>query len=315
MLNLSTRDILAAADAVYETQFSDTAFHPVVDGELLTALPAERIASPDGPSVPIVLGTTLDEARYWYYYLPELTRLPLLYFDPWLASIVGDDADTVKDAYRTARPGLSEAELGLAMVGDVGFRMPAIRMAEALAARGVDVRMYLATVPTIGLDGILGSPHAVELPFVFGTTAAAAEFVADDDANRRLSDRVQDLWVSFARGEEPSSDGLAWPLYDAESRATLILDPDLRVESDPYAGTREAWGEVRFDGSDPGLDRLTPLQFGGTPTYHPLVIAMVIGWQWFALGAVVVAALVVGIVLLVRRKRRSRATAADQAVA
>jgi len=308
VLDLSMERILEAANELYETQFSDTAFHPVVDGKLLTALPAERIASADGPSAPVILGTTRDEARYWYYYLPELPRLPGLFFDPWLEAVVGDRADEVKAAYRDLRPELNEAETGLAMVGDVGFRMPAIRMAEALSARGVDVRMYLATVPTLPMDGAMGSPHAVELPFVFGTTdvAFADGFVADDAANRALSDRVQDMWVAFTRDGSASSAGLDWPLYDAGSRQTLIMHPEFRVESDPDAATRAAWGDVSFDGAHPGLDALTPLQFEGTPTYHPLVIAAMVGWEWIAAGAVILVAVVIGIVLLVRWGLRRR---------
>jgi hypothetical protein len=63
---------------------------------------------------------------------------------------------------------------------------------------------------------------------------------------------------------------------------------------------------MRFDGTDPGLDRLTPLQYEGTNWYDPLVIAAVIGWPWVIAGFVVLVALVVGGVLLVRRVVRRR---------
>jgi para-nitrobenzyl esterase len=269
--------VLAIAGKLYESQFSDTAFHPVVDGDLLPRLPAGRIAWPDGPTKPVVIDTTLDEARYWLYYIPELLRLPRSCGQPWLESLVGDRADEIFDAYRKQRPGLTDGQVGIAIVGDVGFRMPAIRMAEAFAARGVDTRMYLATVPSIALDGALGSPHAVELPFVFGTTAAASNFVADNDANRALSDQVQNLWVSFARGGQVGSSTTTWPQYDTKNRSTLVLDTILRVENDPYPETRKVWGDMTFDGAHPGLDRITPLQFEGTNPYDLLIIAAVVG--------------------------------------
>lgn len=125
-------------------------------------------------------------------------------------------------------------------------------------------------------------------------------------ANRALSDRVQDMWVAFTRDGSASSAGLDWPLYDAGSRQTLIMHPEFRVESDPDAATRAAWGDVSFDGAHPGLDALTPLQFEGTPTYHPLVIAAMVGWEWIAAGAVILVAVVIGIVLLVRWGLRRR---------
>jgi hypothetical protein len=63
---------------------------------------------------------------------------------------------------------------------------------------------------------------------------------------------------------------------------------------------------MRFDGSDPGLERLTPLQFEGTNWTDPLVMAAVIGWPWVIAGLVVLIGLIVGAGLLVRRLVRRR---------
>ena len=308
ILDLSTAQVLETAREIYDTELSDTAFHPLVDGQVVPDLPMHRIASADGPSVPIVIGTNLDEARYWLYYIPELDRLPLRFYRPWLESLVGDRADEVIADYRTERPELDEAQTGMGMSGDVAFRMPAIRMAEAFADRGVPVWMYLATVTSPDLDGRMGSPHAIELPFVFDNLAAAGapEFVGDDPRNPALADALQELWVGFATTGVPVS---TWPRYDATSRSTLIVDHQLSVVDDPCRAARAAWGSMRFDGSDPGLDRLTPLQYEGTNWYDPFVIAAVIGWGWVIAGFVVLIALIVAVVLLVRRlvhRRRAR---------
>lgn len=313
--DLDTRSLLEAAHTVYETQLSDTAFHPVVDGELIPQLPARRLASDDGPDVPAIIGTTQDEARYWLTDVPELSRLPLLYAEPWVRAVAGDRADAVIAAYRAAHPEHSDGELIMAMAGDVTFRMPAIRMAESLVARDIPVRMYLAEMDSVALGGAMGSPHSVELPFVFGTTSAARGFVADSGANRALADRVQDLWVGFAGGEDPlRADGTEWPQYDSGTRDTLILDTRLRVEDDPDAGIRTVWDRVRFDGADPGLDRLTPLQYAGTSSTHPLILAAVIGWQWVWAGFGVLALVVAATVwLVVRGRRRHRPTRVSRA--
>lgn len=311
ILELSTEEVLETARAIYDTELSDTAFHPLVDGEIVPELPMRRIASADGPSVPIVIGTNLDEARYWLYYIPQLDRLPLRLYRPWLESLVGDRADEVVAAYQGERPELDQAQTGMAMSGDVAFRMPAIRMAEAFSDRGVPVWMYLATITSPDLDGRLGSPHAIELPFVFDNLEAdrAPEFVGDDPRNPALADTVQELWVEFATTGAPVS---TWPTYDATARSTLIIDHELSVVDDPYPASRSTWGSMRFDGSDPGLERLTPLQYEGTNWYDPLVIAAVIGWGWVIAGFVVLIGLIVAVVLLVRRSiRRRRARAAS----
>ncbi|MFN8156972.1 MAG: carboxylesterase family protein [Candidatus Nanopelagicales bacterium] len=313
VLSLSTQEVLDAAEKVYSSQFSDTAFHPVIDGQLVPAAPMARLSEPTGPSKPILMGTNLDEARYWYYYVPELARLPHSFYVPWLESLVGDRAGDVWQTYQQARPDLTDSEIGLAIAGDVGFRMPAIRMAEALSARGVPVRMYLATVKSIDLDGTMGSPHAIELPYVFGTLKAANTFAADDAAGQQLARQVQDLWTSFAATGTPTSAGVSWPVYDSAKRATLILDTGLTTQDDPYPTTRETWSTVTFDGTDPGLDRLTPLQYAGTSYYTPDVILSVYGWPTVlgALAAIVgVIVLLVWFVRRLVRRRRGRRTEA-----
>lgn len=273
VLTMSSTKILSASSKVYATSLSDTAFHPVVDGQLLKQLPADRIASANGPTAPVIIGTTLDEARYWLYFMPEVELAPREYHMPWLRSLVGKRAESIYNAYKRERPDLTQGQLGLALVGDVGFRMPAIRMAESLRQRGVDVRMYLATVKSIAHYGRMGSPHAVELPFVFGTLSGASDFVADNPANQRLSPRIQDLWVSFARDGRPKSGNLSWNEYDTDRRSTMILDHRLRNDSDPYPLSRKAWGTTRFDGTDPTLDRLTPLDYPGSDLTSPEVAA------------------------------------------
>ena len=309
LAHLSTDQLLDTARRLYDTEFSDTAFHPVVDGTLVPDLPMKRIASADGPSVPMIIGTNLDEARYWLYYIPELDRLPLRYYQPWLESLAGDRADEVIADYRRERPELDQAQTGLALAGDVGFRMPAVRMAEALSARGVPVRMYLTTVPSPELDGRMGTPHAIELPFVFNTlqAARAPELVGDDPANAALAATTQQLWVAFARDGAPAAPGSPeWPLYDSSARRTLMLDREVTVRADPYPVSRTTWGSMRFDGSDPGLDRLTPLQYAGTNPNDPLVIAAVIGWPWVILGVAVAVGVVVAVALLGRYLLRRR---------
>ncbi|MGI5322313.1 carboxylesterase/lipase family protein [Actinomadura nitritigenes] len=309
LLHLSTEKILEAATALYDTQFSDTAFGPVVDGALIPELPMKRLASPDGPTKPVIIGTNLDEARYWLYYIPEMDRLPRRYFEPWLRSLVGDRADHVIGAYRSERPELSIAQVGMALSGDVGFRMPSVRMAEALSGRGVPVHLYLATVTSPDLDGAMGSPHAIELPFVFGTLSAEKShaFTGTDPSNERLAETIQQLWTSFARLGTPTAVGVSWPLYDTTQRPTLVLDRTaVEVKNDPYPQARTAWGDMRFDGSDPALDRLTPLQYEGTNPHDPLVITAVLGWKRLVPGALAAAGLITGAVCGVRLLLRRR---------
>ncbi|MBM3696321.1 MAG: carboxylesterase/lipase family protein, partial [Actinobacteria bacterium] len=118
VLGLSTDELLDTARRIYDSEFADTAFHPVVDGTILPDFPMRRLASPEGPAVPVVIGTNLDEARYWLYYIAELDRLPVRFYQPWLRSLVGERADEVIAAYREERPDLDAAQTGMALAGD-----------------------------------------------------------------------------------------------------------------------------------------------------------------------------------------------------
>jgi hypothetical protein len=169
--------------------------------------------------------------------------------------------------------------------------------------------MYLATVTSTDLDGRMGSPHAIELPYLFGVlnTDKTRDFIGTDPANATLSDTVQQLWTSFAATGTPQATGVTWPRYDTTRRPTLILDRAVRIDNDPYPQARQAWADLRFDGSEPGLDRLTPLQYEGTDPYDPLVIAAVIGWPRIIAAIVGLLTLIAAAIVLLRRIRRRRA--------
>lgn len=150
----------------------------------------------------------------------------------------------------------------MAINGDLLFRMPAIRLAEAQSAhRPVDTRMYLFAWRTPVRGGRLGSPHAVDVPFVFGNLhASGVELYTGRSADRKaLSERVQDAWIGFARSGDPNHPGLPqWPAYRPETRATLVFDATTKVEKDPQAEQRSIWADVPYDGFNPAIEHCVP---------------------------------------------------------
>jgi para-nitrobenzyl esterase len=134
--------------------------------------------------------------------------------------------------------------------------VPQLRLAEAQAAGGGAAYVYEFTWRTPVLDGRLQSPHGVEVPFVFGSTAAASDFVGAAPP-AALTARMQDVWIGFARtGEPPAPDGSRWPAYSATSRATWMLDLTPRRETDPAGDDLRAWDGVPFDSLSPAVDPL-----------------------------------------------------------
>ena len=233
-----------------------------------------RLASPDGPSVPVIIGTNLDEGRYWLYYISELDRLPLRFYRPWLESLVGERTDEVIADYQGERPELDEAQTGMALSGDVAFRMPAIRMAEALSDRGVPVWMYLATVTSPDLDGRHGvaARHRAALRLRQprrGARPGTGRGRPPQPGPRRH--RSRRLWVEFATTGVPAADGApAWPQYDRTARTTLIIDREMSVQDDPYPAARITWGDDALRRLRSGARPADPAAVRGHQLERPL---------------------------------------------
>jgi para-nitrobenzyl esterase len=51
-------------------------------------------------------------------------------------------------------------------------------------------------------------------------------------------------WTSMARTGDPEHEGLPWPAYDTDRRATAVLDRTVAVEDDPEGELRALWDEV-----------------------------------------------------------------------
>jgi para-nitrobenzyl esterase len=122
------------------------------------------------------------------------------------------------------------------------MRIPSLTIADRkVAQHGAPVYTYLFTFETNALGGILKSPHALEIPFVFDTLETAP-LAGDSPTRHALADRMSRAWIAFARTGNPNHGGLPqWPEYSTELRPTMIFDVDCHVEDDPYSAERRAW--------------------------------------------------------------------------
>ena len=61
---------------------------------------------------------------------------------------------------------------------------------------------------------------------------------------RDLSDTLQQAWADFARQGAPQHHSLpAWPRYDPERRATMLLGPACSVQEGVFEERRRLWVE------------------------------------------------------------------------
>jgi para-nitrobenzyl esterase len=158
----------------------------------------------------------------------------------------GDVRDLI-GTYRDSRngKGLPATNLDIldAIGSDVRFRVPALSTAAAQAGHQPNTFVYLFTYASPARHGALGSCHALEMPFVFGTLDAPTQdrFAGTGAAVDGLSRNMMDSWLSFARSGQPGHEGIgAWPRYSGEGRPTMVFDIESGLQADPFGEERAA---------------------------------------------------------------------------
>lgn len=242
ILNAQVELMVRARDP--KLAIGDLPLRPVVDGNVIPKLPIRAIAEGSADDVAVLIGTNHDEWKLFSILdkdLPSLDETGLLRRCQHL--IPGGDATGLIEAYRQARSqhnlSVTPTELLTAIQSDRIFRLPAIRLAEAHHHRQQPTYMYLFDWVTPLMNGVLGSCHALELGFVFGTLDD--NFSGSNEEAQALSKKIQDAWTAFARYGDPSNESMGeWKLYN-ERRETMILGKQCRLVEAPYDGERRTW--------------------------------------------------------------------------
>ena len=238
-----------------------TPFGPTIDGSVLPEPPLHAIAKGSAAGVDLLIGTNLDEVRFWIIGTPVLTVAPLEYtldYLPMLKEALGANVASIKASYSSRRPDATDGDITMAVTTDAMFRVPAVRVAEAQSANRPNTRMYIFTWPSPVRDGILGACHAIEIPFVFNAlhVSRSVELLGPNPP-QELADAIQDAWIAFARTGDPGGSrggGIpGWPAYDRQTRATMILNVSPVVENDPYGADRALWEGIPFDSVKPSM--------------------------------------------------------------
>ncbi len=225
------------------------AFSPVADGGFLQTLPIEEVRKGRSKDVDLLCGTIEDE---WTLLaaLNGVNELDETGARGALAVTAGD-ADTANqlyDHYRDARAARGAASDPLtvfdSVMTDYVFRIPSDRLLDAHSA--VDgtgkTYAYMFNQQSPALNGRLRAPHAIDIPFVWGTCNEMRVFVGEDPQTDQLAGFTMDAWINFARTGNPSTNALpGWPEYRADQRYTMVLGPDVKTVREDREVEREIW--------------------------------------------------------------------------
>jgi para-nitrobenzyl esterase len=224
-------------------------WQPSVDGVLIPEPPLAAVERGAGARVPMLIGTNREEWKLFLFGIPRARSLREEGLRRRLAAALPEDAvERALAAYGPgSAPGPASAtphDLWIAFQSDRVFHVPAERLADAHARHVPQTFRYLFDYAPRLLRKRLGVCHGLEIPFVFGTLRARmlAPFLATSERARRLSERMQDAWVAFARSGNPEHEGLpGWPEHRVDARDALVLRPSPAVARDPFARARRFW--------------------------------------------------------------------------
>jgi para-nitrobenzyl esterase len=208
---------------------------PVRDGRLLHAWPHDAPAA----QVPVLAGWTRDEANFWFDlkdgddrqiapFKPPQTHVEL---KTRLASLVGmhyafPDAPTTQAVAAAYAHSGDDAATWRELYTDLVFRAPILHFLGKHARAGVPAYAYEFAHP-LAAPGA-GSPHASDVPFVFGTCAHPhlAAKIGDRPQVAATSAAMMTAWVRFARDGIPGDANSVWPRFDPVAPAAMRFDSE-----------------------------------------------------------------------------------------
>ncbi|MFM9131968.1 MAG: carboxylesterase/lipase family protein [Actinomycetota bacterium] len=231
---LSVEQVLEAQGKVLQMRSTNyDMFTPAGGGD---ALPHDILSAVAASPVPLLMGTTRDESRLFTTFDPSMAGCDESRWQEFLQSSFGERAGHARSVIEAHRPEANHSQLIAAVQTEHAFRAPAIQLAERRAALGNPTWKYWFTFASTAFGGVLGSCHALDIPFVFdNATAPGTEFLLGDGEGRgEIADRFAGEVSAFAKGGAAS-----WPAYDTAGRATLRIDHVTEVLHDPESPVRE----------------------------------------------------------------------------
>lgn len=257
--------MLNEAGAQLLTQSGYGMFFPVADGQVIPVNPWTSVGEYPGATVPMLVGTTADEGAY---FLPEAMHGDSVMSDDDLRRALTELSNplhlTQPETRRLLRSyrrlhtrNVTRNRCLIDLLTSILFLGNTLHQAERHSVRA-NVFMYRFDWSYPCWGGSY-SPHAAEVPFVFGTLDyEQAAFGANDSPQRRatadpsgerftLARKIQKAWAAFARNSDPSHAGMPrWESYSSENRSTMILDRRCRIESDVHEAARQLTEELNL---------------------------------------------------------------------
>jgi para-nitrobenzyl esterase len=222
-------------------------FAPVFDGRVVTRHPFDPVANPLNADVPLLVGCTSTENTVFMMADEAAFKLDMTALRQRMRALLGERAgDAAVDLYFSLKPLASPSQLYFEMLSDRGRRQ-SILIAELKAAQNeAKVYLYQLMWNTPVFDGMLRSPHSLDLPLIFDSALSERwkSYTGAVPAADKVAKAMSNAWVEFARTGDPGTSALRWPDYSLRRRDVMLFDEDSTHALDAFRETRVFWDEV-----------------------------------------------------------------------
>ena len=183
--------------------------------------------------IDVLLGSNKDEVRYWIrsmgYYTDLLSGkfiylhgLPILYENN-IKQLNNQDKEYI-DEFMDLLIGKRIWKI-TEFYNEIVFRIPMTKQAEYHSKAGGNAFVYHWKYP--GEDETMGACHNVELSYTLNNLEQ--NIFTGNKVNKELANKVQEMWVNFAKNGNPSISGITWEKYNTDTRKIMILDEKIEM--------------------------------------------------------------------------------------
>lgn len=218
---------------------------PVVDGTYLPRNPFDPAAAEISASVPLLIGNMRDEATFFERDHPQYFQMNEAAVTALARKYLGDATDRILAVYRRAMPDSSPAERAIAIETALRMGNDTVTLADRKSLQPAPVYRYRddyrSNVPIKGTNWTLRAGHASDIAVVF-YNYGIYDLQGDGPGLAEVSAAMSGYFTSFARRAVPSAQGQpAWPRYNRDKRAVMLLDSACRLAMDPDGEERKLW--------------------------------------------------------------------------
>jgi para-nitrobenzyl esterase len=218
---------------------------PVKDGVALPHDPFDPTAPEVSAGVPIMVGTTRDEAALLFRMMPKLGDMTDQQMRDQLQAL-GPHAVEAIAVDEKVHPGETPIHRLVNVETAAGARANAYLMAERKVEQGrAPAFLYIFAWRAPGADEVFRSNHGLDVGLVFSNSHLSTWSGVTPQA-LAMQTVMTATWTAFAHKGDPDNPTIPhWPAYDLAKRPTILLMQQSQVVDDFEAPTRVFWAQNR----------------------------------------------------------------------